>query len=80
MIRQMATHPRALLEFSVAVQAAYMAVGLSFPVFLPAQPSQVPVARVEKMPNLPAPYVMRGWKAVALRYDSLVYNRLVSGQ
>ena len=57
-----------------------MAVGLSFPVFLPAQPSQVPVARVEKMPNLPAPYVMRDWKAVALRYDSLVYNRLVSGQ
>ena len=80
MIRQMATHPRALLEFSVAVQAACMAVGLSFPVFLPAQPSQVPVARVEKMPNLPAPYVMRDWKAVALRYDSLVYNRLVSGQ
>ncbi len=35
---------------------------------------QVAVTRIEQMPSMPSPYDMRDWKAVALGYDSLVYD------
>ncbi len=35
---------------------------------------QVTVPRIEQMPNMPSPYFMRDWKAVARGYDSLVFD------
>lgn len=40
---------------------------------------QIAVPRIDEMPNLPEPYVMRDWKKVALGYDSLVYNPDLTG-
>ena len=41
---------------------------------------QIAINRVEQMPNLPSPYLMRNWKQVALGYDSLVFDLNRSGQ
>ncbi|MFC1619953.1 LamG-like jellyroll fold domain-containing protein [Candidatus Neomarinimicrobiota bacterium] len=41
---------------------------------------QITVDRVESMPNLPQPYLMRDWKAVAIGYDSLVFDLDRTGQ
>jgi len=41
---------------------------------------QVSIARIDQMPNLPAPYEMRNWKQVALGYDSLVFDFNRTGQ
>ncbi|RMH74913.1 MAG: laminin G, partial [Calditrichaeota bacterium] len=41
---------------------------------------QLPIPRVEMMPNQPAPYFMRDWKQVALAYDLLVFNDTATGQ
>ncbi|MFC1483446.1 LamG-like jellyroll fold domain-containing protein [Candidatus Neomarinimicrobiota bacterium] len=35
---------------------------------------QLTVDRIESMPNLPQPYLMRDWKSVAMGYDSLVFD------
>ncbi len=35
---------------------------------------QVTVPRIDLMPNLPSPYLMRDWKRVARGYDSLVFD------
>ncbi|MDP4175274.1 MAG: laminin G, partial [Bacteroidota bacterium] len=35
---------------------------------------QIKISRIEQMPNIPAPYEMRNWKAVANGYDSLVFD------
>lgn len=40
---------------------------------------QIDVARIERMPNRPAPYKMRNWKKVASAYDSLVFDFDASG-
>ncbi len=47
---------------------------------LPAQTPQVNIPRVELMPNEPAPYNVRDWRQVALRYDSFVYDVSKTGQ
>lgn len=47
---------------------------------LSAQTGQVNVPRVDLMPNQPAPYNVRDWKQVALRYDSFVYDLNKTGQ
>jgi len=47
---------------------------------LVAQAGQIAVPRVELMPNEPAPFNMRNWSEVALRYDSFVYDVQQSGQ
>jgi len=41
---------------------------------------QINIDRVEQMPNIPSPYLMRDWKKVALGYDSLVFDLDRSGQ
>ena len=41
---------------------------------------QINVNRVEQMPNLPSPYLMRDWKKVSLGYDSLVFDLNRTGQ
>ncbi len=40
---------------------------------------QVDIPRVETMPNMPSPYLMRDWKTVAAGYDSLVFDPTRSG-
>jgi hypothetical protein len=41
---------------------------------------QIPVTRIEAMPTMPSPYLMRDWKAVARGYDSLAFDLTRSGQ
>src|SRR5258708_28206112 len=51
------------------------------PYFLSGQSGQISIGRVDQIPaGLPTPYVMRDWKAVAVRYDSLIYSLNASGQ
>ncbi|MEK6650435.1 MAG: laminin G, partial [Bacteroidota bacterium] len=40
---------------------------------------QTAVPRIDLMPDLPSPLVMRDWKSVVLGYDSLAFNEGVSG-
>ncbi len=47
---------------------------------LQGQSNQIAVPRIEKMPNLPAPYNLRNWKQVARQYDSFVYDVTKTGQ
>ncbi|MCH2115779.1 MAG: hypothetical protein MK171_12825 [Pirellulales bacterium] len=43
-------------------------------------PIQKSIARVEQMPNMPAPYAMRNWKQVAKDYDALVFDFARTGE
>lgn len=45
-----------------------------------AQNGQIAIPRIELMPNQPAPYNVRDWRQVALRYDSFVYDVQKTGQ
>jgi hypothetical protein len=45
-----------------------------------AQTGQINISRVTQMPNLPAPYLMRDWKTVALQYDELIFSSSLTGQ
>lgn len=45
-----------------------------------AQAQQIVIPRIEQMPNMPQPYEMRDWKAVARGYDSLVYDFSQEGE
>lgn len=38
-----------------------------------AQTGQLTINRISQMPDLPAPYVMRDWKDVAVKYDQFIY-------
>jgi hypothetical protein len=40
---------------------------------------QVSIPRIDQMPAMPDPYVMRNWKAVATGYDSLAFDLSRSG-
>ena len=41
---------------------------------------QIEVNRINSMPDLPNPYLMRDWKKVTIGYDSLVFNANATGQ
>ncbi len=43
-------------------------------------PRQAAIDRVESMPNMPQPYAMRDWNAVARGFDLLAFNPQASGQ
>jgi len=51
---------------------------LFFSASLTAQ--QISINRIEQMPNIPQPYLMRDWKQVAQNYDSLVFDVNLSGE
>ena len=36
--------------------------------------TQLVIPRVDEMPNMPAPYMMKDWKKTALEFDKYVYN------
>jgi len=40
---------------------------------------QISIPRIDLMNNMPAPYMMRDWKKVALNYDNLVFNTSLTG-
>lgn len=48
--------------------------------FTTASAQQITIPRIEQMPNMPSPYLMRNWKQVALGYDSLVFDFGRTGQ
>ncbi len=39
------------------------------------QTGQIAIGRVDLMPDQPAPYELRDWKNVAIRYDSFASTR-----
>ena len=41
---------------------------------------QISLPRIDLMPNFPQPYLMRDWKQVAQGYDSLVFDKDLTGQ
>ena len=45
-----------------------------------AQTGQIDIARVQQMPNLPSPYLMRDWKDVATKYDEFVFSVGATGE
>jgi hypothetical protein len=45
-----------------------------------AQSGQIAIPRIELMPAQPAPFNVRDWKWVALKYDSFVYDVTRTGQ
>jgi len=55
----------------------YLIFGLFFST---AFGQQITIPRVDIMPDLPQPYMMRDWKTVAKNYDSLVFNLEATGQ
>jgi len=40
---------------------------------------QISIPRIDNMPNLPAPYVMRDWKQVAIDYDNFIFDTSLTG-
>src|ERR1035437_10932306 len=47
--------------------------------FLLAIAQQLSIPRIDLMPNMPGPYVMRDWKQVALNYDNFVFDTAKTG-
>ena len=45
-----------------------------------AQSGQLSITRVDQMPDLPTPLVIRNWEKVALDYDNYVFNLSSTGQ
>lgn len=48
-------------------------------VFALVSAQQISIPRIELMPNLPSPYLMRDWKKVAMDYDAFVFNTNLTG-
>lgn len=44
-----------------------------------AQTGQIAIPRIEQMPNQPAPFNIRNWAQVAMKYDSFVYDATKTG-
>jgi hypothetical protein len=45
-----------------------------------AQVKQIHISRVQQMPNIPFPYLMRNWKEVARQYDQIIFSAVTTGQ
>jgi hypothetical protein len=45
-----------------------------------AQVGQININRIQQMPNLPSPYLMRDWKDVAVKYDELIFSTNATGE
>ena len=56
-----------------------IAISYLAPLAISGQSGQVPIPRVNLMPDQPAPYNMRDWKEVALQYDSFLYDITKTG-
>jgi len=47
---------------------------LQWIITLPLLAQQIEIPRIEQMPDLPTPYVMRDWKKVTIEYDKFVFD------
>jgi len=47
--------------------------------FFTVSAQQISISRIDRMPNMPSPYLMRDWKKVALDYDAFVFNAGLTG-
>lgn len=56
----------------------WMVIAVMFAANLSGQ--QISIPRIDMMPDIPQPYLMRDWKSVAQGYDSLVFDRDQTGQ
>ncbi len=52
----------------------------AFSIFTQAQVPQITIPRIAQMPNEPAPFNVRDWQQVAIKYDSFVYDINKTGQ
>lgn len=53
---------------------------LIFIFVIPLKAQQLSISRIDEMPDLPQPYLMRDWKRVAQLYDSTVFNQEWQGE
>ncbi len=58
----------------------YVIILLILPFWSFSQSQQLPINRVEQLPDLPSPYMMRNWKEVGINYDQLAFSTDASGQ
>lgn len=50
-----------------------------FSMFAFAQPGQLSISRIDEMPNIPSPLLIRDWKAVSQDYDSYIFDTQKTG-
>ena len=67
-------------EFTVFYLRNFFLQVLSLFLFLNLSAQQIDIPRINTMPDFPQPYYMLDWKAVAVGYDSLVFNQDLQGQ
>ncbi len=63
-----------MIRYLLALQFCIFTI-LSF-----AQQGQLSISRIDQMPDLPNPLMIRDWKTVAHDYDSYVFNQTKTGQ
>ena len=68
------------IHFMRFIVSLSIVVLFQLPSIVFGQSAQIAVPRIERMPNLPAPYNLRNWKQVARQYDSFVYDATKTGQ
>ncbi len=61
------------------IKPIYLLALISLLTTIQLSAQQINIPRIEEMPNLPEPYIMRDWQQVALGYDSLAFNTEASG-
>jgi hypothetical protein len=64
----------------MATKVTLLIAALALCCKLGAQTGQISVPRIDKMPDQPAPYLMRDWDRVAMKYDSFIYDVDKTGQ
>ncbi len=68
-----------LLSWMLATGEVAETAGLvSLAANIPLQ--QVTIPKIEQLPNIPQPFLMRDWKRVALDYDALVFDHKTAGR
>lgn len=63
-----------LLILFICLTGLFVSPSTSF-----SQVEQISFTRVESMPDMPSPYIMRDWKQVAQKYDSLAFDITLTG-
>jgi hypothetical protein len=64
-----------VIKFRTSLLLLFWGIGI----FAFAQAGQIAIPRIEQMPNEPAPFNIRNWGQVALKYDSFVYDATKTG-
>lgn len=64
----------------VIIKRESFIIFFSFAFFNLLQAQQIEIPRINTMPDFPQPYEMRDWKQTAVGYDSLVFDKDLTGQ